>query len=127
MEKLNPWLELAGRIFLVTLFIVSGLGKIPGYEATVGYMQAKGLPGLLLPAVIVVELLGGLAVAIGFRTRLAAFLLAGFTLLTLVFFHNPLVDPGEQVMFLKNLALIGGLLIVIRHGAGPLSLDARRA
>jgi putative oxidoreductase len=127
MDKLNPWLELAGRILLVTLFIVSGLGKIPGYEATAGYMQAKGVPGLLLPVVIAVELLGGLAVAIGFRTRLAAFLLAGFTLLTLLFFHNPLVDPGEQVQFLKNLGITGALLLVIAQGAGPLSLDARRA
>jgi putative oxidoreductase len=126
MTKLYPWAELAARISLAALFIVAGLGKIAGYEGTAGYMQSMGVPGVLLPFVIALELGGGLAVAIGYRTRLAAFLLAGFSLLSGLIFHSPL-DPSEQTQFLKNLALAGGFLLLVVHGAGRLSLDARRA
>jgi putative oxidoreductase len=126
MNKVYPWAELAARLFLATLFVVAGLQKIPGYEGVQGYMVAMGVPGVLLPLVIAVEIFGGIAVAIGYRTRLAAFLLAGFTLLSSAFFHNPILDPAEQTAFLKNLAITGGFLLLVAHGAGVLSLDARR-
>lgn len=126
MSKVYPWAELAARISLATLFIVAGLGKIAGYEGTAGYMQSMGVPGALLPFVIALELGGGLAIAVGYRTRLVAFLLAGFALLSGLVFHSPL-DPSEQTQFLKNLALAGGFLLLVVHGAGRLSLDARRA
>jgi len=126
MTKLYPWAELAARISLAALFIVAGLGKIAGYEGTAGYMQSMGVPGGLLPFVIALELGGGLAIAVGYRTRLVAFLLAGFSLLSGLIFHSPL-DPSEQTQFLKNLAIAGGFLLLVAHGAGRLSLDARRA
>lgn len=125
MTKLYPWAELAARIFLATLFVVAGLGKIPGYEGTAGYMQSMGVPGFLLPFVIALEIAGGIAIAVGYRTRLVAFLLAGFSILSGLIFHNPL-DPSEQTQFLKNLAIAGGFLALVAHGAGRISLDARR-
>lgn len=126
MTKLYPWAELAARILLAALFVVAGIGKIPGYEGTAGYMQAMGVPGSLLPLVIALEIVGGLAIAIGYRTRFWAFLLAGFSLLSALIFHNMFVDPSEQVYFLKNLAIAGGFLALFAHGAGRLSLDGRR-
>jgi putative oxidoreductase len=126
MNRFYPWAELAARISLATLFVVAGLQKVPGYEGVQGYMAAMGVPGILLPLVIAVEVVGGAAVAVGYRTRLAAFLLAGFTLLSSAFFHNPILDPAEQTAFLKNLAITGGFLLLVAHGAGALSLDARR-
>jgi putative oxidoreductase len=125
MTRLYPWAELAARIALAALFIVAGLGKISGYEGVAGYMQSMGVPGFLLPLVIALEIVGGLAVAVGYRTRLVAFLLAGFSVLSGLIFHSPL-DPAEQTNFLKNLAIAGGFLLLFVHGAGRLSLDARR-
>ena len=125
MTKLQPWAELAARIALAALFIIAGLGKIPGYEGTAGYMQSMGVPGFLLPLVIALEIAGGIAIVVGYRTRLAAFLLAGFTVLSGLIFHSPL-DPAEQTSFLKNLAIGGGFLLLVVHGAGRYSLDARR-
>lgn len=125
MNKLSPWADLAARILLATLFVVAGLGKIQGYDGVAGYMQSMGVPGSLLPFVIALELAGGLAIAVGYRTRLVAFLLAGFSLLSGLVFHSPL-DPSEQTQFLKNLAIAGGFLLLVVHGAGKFSLDARR-
>ena len=126
METWKPWLELAGRLLLAFMFIYSGLGKITGYEGSAQYMQQAGVPGLLLPLVIVVELVGGLAIAVGWRTRLAAFLLAGFSILAALFFHAKFDDPAQQIQFMKNLTIAGGFLLLVVHGAGPLSLDGRR-
>jgi putative oxidoreductase len=125
MTRLYPWAELAARIALAALFIIAGLSKISGYEGVAGYMQSMGVPGFLLPLVIALEIVGGLAIAVGFRTRLVAFLLAGFSVLSGLIFHSPL-DPAEQTQFLKNLAIAGGFLLLFVHGAGRLSLDARR-
>ena len=127
MQKLNPWIELAGRLLLVTMFIMAGFNKIGGYEGTQQYMQAMGVPGALLPVVIALELVGGLAVAVGFGTRLVAFLLAGFTMLATLVFHSNLADQVQMLFFLKNLGIAGGFLLLFVHGAGPLSLDARRS
>ena len=125
MTKLQPWADLAARIALAALFIIAGFGKISGYEGTAGYMQSMGVPGMLLPLVIALELVGGLAIVVGYRTRLVAFLLAGFSSLSGLLFHSPL-DPNEQTQFLKNLAIGGGFLLLVVHGAGRYSLDARR-
>lgn len=117
--------ELAGRILLVVLYLVSGFGKITAYGATVGYMQAMGVPALALPLVIALEILGSLAIIAGWKTRLVAFLMAGFTLLTALIFHHDLGDPTQQLMFFKNLAITGGFLLLVAHGAGRISLDRR--
>ncbi len=127
MHKLNPWIELAGRLLLVTMFIMAGFNKISGYEGTQQYMQAMGVPGALLPVVIALELGGGLAVAVGFGTRLVAFGLAGFTMLATLVFHSNLADQVQMLFFLKNLGIAGGFLLLFVHGAGPLSLDAKRS
>jgi len=127
MQKLNPWIELAGRLLLVTMFIMAGFNKISGYEGTQQYMQAMGVPGALLPVVIALELGGGLAVAVGFGTRLVAFGLAGFTMLATLVFHSNLADQVQMLFFLKNLGIAGGFLLLFVHGAGPLSVDAMRS
>lgn len=122
------------RALLALIFILSGLQKIAGYEATQGYMEFMGVSGSLLPAVIAVEVLAGLALLVGYQARLAAFLLAGFTLLAGTIFHlvpsfgmEGMAAQGEAIHFMKNLAIVGGLLMVVVFGAGAWSLDNRRA
>ena len=118
--------DLIGRILIAAIFLISGLGKVTGYAGTQGYMEAMGVPGALLPAVIALEVLGALAIIVGWRTRLFAFLLGGFTLLSAVIFHRALGDQMQSILFLKNLAIAGGFLFLLAHGAGAWSLDGRR-
>ena len=115
-----------GRLLLALIFIVSGVGKIGAYAGTQAYMDSMGVPGVLLPLVIALEILGGLAIIVGWQARIAAFLLAGFCLLSAVLFHGNIGDQGEQIQFLKNLGLAGGFLLIVAHGAGAWSLDNRR-
>lgn len=119
--------ELAGRVLLATLFLITGLGKIGAYTATAGYMASVGLPSALLPVVIATEILGAIAIIVGWKTRITAFLLAGFTLLSTLIFHNNFGDQVQFVMFLKNVSIAGGFLLLVANGAGPLSLDRRAA
>jgi putative oxidoreductase len=119
--------ELAGRILLAAIFLLSGLTKISGYTATAGYMASMGVPGILLPLVIATEVLGAVAIIIGWNTRVAALLVAGFTVLAGIIFHNNFADQTQAIMFLKDIAITGGLLVVAANGAGPLSLDHRRS
>lgn len=127
MNKLNDLGTLAGRILLAFLFVMAGYSKIGGYAGTQGYMEAMGVPGALLPLVILTELGGGLLVALGLGTRLAAIALAGFSILSAVLFHFKPDDQIQMIMFMKNFAIAGGLLVLFAHGAGALSLDARLA
>jgi putative oxidoreductase len=128
----NP-LTLIGRLLLALLFLPAGVSKIAGFAGTVGYIGSKGLPMPALGAVIaiIVEVGGSLALISGFGTRMAALVLAVFTLVATFFFHNfwgvP-VDQAmmQQLMFYKNIAVVGGLLLLAAHGAGAWSLDARR-
>ena len=124
-SPLRDSLELAGRILLALLFLMSGIGKIAGYQASVGYMQAMGVPSALLPVTIVLEIAGAVAIMAGWKTRIAAFLLAGFTLVAAVIFHSNFGDQMQMVMFLKNVAIAGGFLMLMANGAGRYSLDAR--
>jgi len=117
--------ELGGRVLLAALFLISGLGKIGAYAGTAGYMNALGVPGALLPLVIATEVLGGLAIIVGWQTRVSAFLLAGFTLLAALLFHRNFADQIQMIMFVKNVAITGGLLLLVANGAGALSLDRR--
>jgi putative oxidoreductase len=125
MKAMQDLAAPVGRILLSLIFIISGFGKIANYAGTQGYMESMGVPGALLPLVIAVELLGGLAVILGWHTRLAAFLLAGFSLVSGVIFHANFGDQMQTIMFLKNLALAGGFLMIVSHGAGPYSIDNR--
>ena len=129
----NPF-TLTGRVLLALLFLPAGIGKIGGFAGTVGYIGSVGLPLPQLAAVlaIVVEVGGGLALLAGYGTRLAALALALFTLVASFLFHNFWAVPPEQVMmqqlmFFKNIAVVGGLLVLAAHGAGAYSVDARRA
>lgn len=118
--------ELAGRLLLALMFLVSGLSKISGYTATAGYMAAMGVPSALLPVVIVTEVAGAFAIILGWKTRIASFLLAGFTLVTACLFHNNFADQTQMIMFMKNVSIAGGFLLLMVNGAGHYSLDARR-
>jgi putative oxidoreductase len=129
----NP-LALIGRIMLALIFITSGFGKIGGFDGTVGYIASKGLPmaAVVAALTIVIELGGGLAVAVGFLTRWAALALAAFTVLAAVIFHAYWAVPPEQVMmqqinFWKNISIAGGFLVLAAFGAGAISVDAKRA
>jgi putative oxidoreductase len=125
---------LIGRILLALLFLPAGLSKISGFAGTAGYIGSVGLP---LPEVaaavaILVEVGGGLALIAGFGTRFAAIALAVFTLVATFAFHNYWAMPADkvmiqQLMFFKNIAVVGGLLALAALGAGKLSLDGRRA
>jgi putative oxidoreductase len=117
--------ELAGRVLLGTLFLLSGLGKLGAYSATAAYMSSAGVPGALLPAVIATEVLGALAIIVGWKTRVAAVLLAGFCLLTAIIFHHNLADQQQMIHFFKDFAIAGGFLVLVAKGAGPLSIDRR--
>ena len=118
--------DFLGRILIAAIFLISGLGKVTGYAGTQGYMEAMGVPGALLPPVIALEVLGALAIMVGWRTRLFAFLLGGFTLVSALIFHRALGDQMQSILFLKNLAIAGGFLFLLVHGAGAWSLDGRR-
>lgn len=122
---LKPIAALAGRILLALIFVLAGANKMTHYGATAGYMQGFGIPVALLPLVIATELLGGLAVAFGWRARIAALLLAGFSIVAAAVFHSQFADQQQMVNFMKNLAVAGGLLTLAAHGPGALSLDAR--
>jgi putative oxidoreductase len=122
---MNKVIELAGRILLGHIFLLAGINKISGYEGTAGYMEAMGVPGALLPLVIILEIVGGLALIIGFKTKWAALALAGFTALAAVLFHADLSDQMQMILFMKNWAITGGLLMVFVYGAGELSLDRK--
>ncbi len=122
-DSIAPAAGLAGRVLIAALFVLSGWGKIGGYAATQGYMQSAGVPGALLPLVILLELGGGLAIIAGLYTRLVALLLAAFSVLAALLFHAGSPDQIQQIMLLKNLGLAGGFLFLVANGAGRLSVD----
>ena len=124
---LENFTELAGRLLLAAIFLLSGLGKLGAYSATAAYMSSAGVPGALLPAVVATEVLGALAIILGFRTRAAAVLLAGFSLLTAIVFHRNFADQMQMNHFLKDVSIAGGFLLLVANGAGPLSIDGHFA
>lgn len=123
---------LVGRILLAAMFLMAGYGKIGGFAGTVGYISSVGLPApqVLAAAAVVVELVGGALLLIGWKARWAALALAGFTVMASVLFHNYWAMPAaqqmvQQLMFTKNAAVVGGLLMVAALGAGGWSVDRR--
>lgn len=123
MERM---IDLVARILLSHIFLISGVTKILGYAETQGYMEAYGVPGSLLPLVIATEIIGGLSVLLGWKTRWGAIALAGFTLLAAFFFHTEFSDQAQMINYMKNLAITGGLLLLVIRGAGAWSIDARK-
>ena len=114
-----------GRLLLVLLFITSGFGKIMNYPETVSYMEGMGVPGLLLPLVVFTEIVGSALILVGYRTRLVAFLLAGYSILTALVFHVNFSDHMQFINFMKNVSIAGGFLMMVAFGAGCYSIDNR--
>ncbi|MTD41194.1 DoxX family membrane protein [Erwinia sp. CPCC 100877] len=123
MKKFEDVGILAARILMPVLFIVAGWGKITAYSDTQQYMEAMGVPGFLLPLTILLEFGGGLAILFGFLTRTTALITALFTLLTAFLFHSNFADGVNSTMFLKNLTIAGGYLLLAIFGPGAISLD----
>ena len=123
MKQLQVFAAPLGRILISLIFVTSGFSKISGYAATQGYMEAMGVPGMMLPLVIVVELIGGLMVMVGWHTRIAAFLLAGFSLLSALLFHANFGDQMQMIMFMKNISIAGGFLMIVSLGGGAYAFD----
>ncbi|AIX75770.1 MAG: DoxX family protein [Mixta calida] len=123
MKKLEDTGLLVARILMPILYIVSGWGKISGYDATAQYMQAMGVPAFILPLVILLELGGGLAILFGFLTRFTALFTALFTLLTAFLFHSNFAEGVNSIMFMKNVTMAGGFLLLGITGPGAYSID----
>ena len=123
MDKLQELSAPIGRLFLSMIFIFSGFTKITGYAATQGYMESMGVPGMLLPLVIAVELFGGIAILFGFKARFVAILLVGFNIISALLFHQFWIDESQMNPFMKNIAMAGGFLMIFAHGAGAYSID----
>ena len=119
-------IQLLGRCMLALIFILAGVGKIADPAGTAGYMQSMGVPAILLWPTIALEVLGGLALVLGFHTRIAAFALAIFSIAAAFIFHKNFADQMQMVMFLKNIALAGGLLLLAVGETTGYSLDAKK-
>lgn len=119
----------AGRALISVLFILSGLSKLAAPAATVGYIQSVGLPfpSIAFGLAAFVELVGGITLLLGYRTRVVATVLFVFALATAVFFHRNFADVNQFIHFFKNVAIAGGLLNVVAFGGGRLSLDGRHS
>jgi len=113
------------RILMALIFILSGLSKLGAADAVRGYMEAMGVPGALLWPTIAFEIGAGVLVALGYHTRVIALLLAGFCLVTAVIFHRQFADQVQMIMFLKNIAMAGGFLLLAAVGSGSVGLDAK--
>ncbi|MCP4390029.1 MAG: DoxX family protein [Gammaproteobacteria bacterium] len=122
---LNHIATLAGRAMLSTIFIVAGFSKIGAYTSTQLYMESVGLAGMLLPAVIGLEIFGGIAILIGFQTRISAALLAGFTLLAAILFHSDFSQQMQSILFMKNIAITGAFLMLVAQGPGQWTIGRR--
>lgn len=125
MDRHRNFLLLIARILLALIFIAAGIDKMGRYAATVTVMQSMAVPGALLPAVIALELGGGLAILLGAFTRPAALCLAVFCIVSAVIFHKNFADALQMAMFMKNFAIAGGFLALAVVGAGRISVDAR--
>ena len=124
---MNAFATLLGRVGLSLIFIISGFGKIAAYAGTQQYMESQGVPGALLPLVILAELGGGLAILGGFFTRWVALALAGFSVISALLFHHNFGDQMQSINFMKNIAMAGGFLVLFANGAGKFSIDALRS
>ncbi len=132
--QLQSYAAPVGRLLLAFIFILAGAQKITGYSGTQAYMEMMGVPGMLLPLVILVELGGGIALVLGWQTRLVAFLLAGFSLLSGLLFHfipslglEGMEAQAQMISFLKNTSIAGGMLMVVAFGAGTVSVERKRS
>jgi putative oxidoreductase len=126
MRFAAPYLITIGRLLMAVIFIQAGIHKIFGYASTQGYMEAHGVPGMLLPLVILTEAGGGLCILLGLFTRWAAIALAGFCVVATLLFHFDFADQAQMINFVKDLTIAGGFLVLAGAGPGALALDNRR-
>jgi len=122
---MTTYSDITGRIMLAAIFLMAGISKVGAYSATQAYMVSQGVPGILLPLVIGLEIVGALLLIAGWKVRYVALALAFFSVASAFIFHFNFSDQIQSIMFMKNIAIAGGLLIIVSHGAGKLSLDAR--
>ena len=122
-DPMRSSLVLTGRALLSFIFIMAGASKIGAYAGTQSYMESMGVPGGLLPLVIALEIGAGAAVLLGWGSRLAALALAGFSVMAAVVFHADFNDQMQTILFTKNLAIAGGLLMIVAHGPGTYALE----
>ncbi|HEX8012335.1 MAG TPA: DoxX family protein [Casimicrobiaceae bacterium] len=134
LDSLKTPFVLVGRILIAFMFMQSGYEKLTDLTGTAGYIASGGLPNSTALAGLtgVFELVGGLAILIGFKARWAALVLAAFTLVASFLYHRYWTVPADQqlvvqLLFMKNMAIVGGLLVIAALGAGPASLDARKS
>lgn len=125
MTVLQKYLPLVGRTFLAIIFIRSGIGKILDFGGTQDTIANAGLPLAFLVTVftILFQIAGGLSLIAGYKARIGAVLLLIFLIPATLVFHNPIADPSQMTQFMKNLAIIGGIAMVLAYGSGPISLD----
>ena len=123
MKKLEDIGVLVARVLMPILFITAGWGKITGYAGTQQYMEAMGVPGALLPLTILLAFGGGLAILFGLLTRTTAIITAVFTLLTAFLFHSNFAEGMNSLMFMKNMTISGGYLLLAIFGPGAISID----
>ena len=125
MNVLQKYIPLIARTFLSVIFLHSGIGKLTGFAGTQEQIASAGLPLAPLVTVftIVFLLAGGVSLILGFKARIGAVLLMLFLIPATLVFHNPIIDPTQMIQFMKNLSIIGGLLMVASYGSGPVSLD----
>jgi len=129
-DQILKYADLPARAGMSAIFILSGINKIGAFAATQGYMETFGLLGVFLAPTIAFEIGAGTALLLGLGARFVALLLAGFSLVTALVFHNDFGDQIQQIMFLKNVAMAGGLLLMAKTGAPGMSLygvHAKRA
>lgn len=122
-NKVQDTALLIARILMPILFIVAGWGKMHAYAGTAAYMASAGVPSFFLPLTILLEFGGGLAIVFGFFTRTTAIITAVFTILTALLFHVDFSVPVNQMMFMKNLTIAGGYLVLFASGPGGFSID----
>ena len=125
IDVLSYYLSPIARLFIALIFLMSGLNKIGNYANTAYWMEAVGVPSLFLPIVIALEIVGGLAIILGWKARIFSFLLAGFCMLSAIVFHSNFADQNEMINFMKNIAIAGGFLTITINGAGSFSLDGK--
>ena len=116
-------IEVLGRIFLSTIFLIEGINKIFHYEGTIQYMESFSVPDFLAIPAIILEILFPLLLIIGYQTKISALIMAIFTIVVAIIFHTDFSDQMQFISFLKNIAIVGGFLIIFVNGAGKYSVD----
>ena len=116
-------IDVLGRIFLSTLFLIEGTNKIFNYEETIQYMEKFGVPGYLAIPAIILEILFPLLLIIGYQTKIAALVMMIFTIVVAIIFHTNFDDQMQFITFFKDIAIAGGFIIIFVNGAGKFSVD----